>query len=409
MKILMFMRDPAPPARADVRVLFDKCLRSHGIATDFVAPPPRNASTEKDCTTRARLFVSRASPSRALELLRFAAHCCAVAWREGARYDLVIARDLPILAAPIFLLARWRGAQALAYWMSFPMPLGDRLLARDHARAGRRLRAMVAWWRGVLAALLLRGAALPLAHRVFVQSDAMRDAEARAGVPREKLFAVPMGVDADLACTASPDDTLPAQASGPWIAYLGSLNLARRLDLLIDAMVLVLREFPTARLALIGRADTPADAHWLAEYAQRRCPDGAIVFFDARPMHAAWRAIGAAALGVSPIPPGPLHDVSSPTKAVEYLALGLPVVGNAIPDQRFVIERSGGGLVCAFTDEAFAEAICALLRDPAGARARGAQGRRWVLHERAYTTLAAQLAPQLLALRRSGAQATRAA
>ena len=148
---------------------------------------------------------------------------------------------------------------------------------------------------------------------------------------------------------------------------------------------------------------------WLAEYAQRRCPEGAIVFFDARPMREAWRAIGAAALGVSPIPPGPLHDVSSPTKAVEYLALGLPVVGNAIPDQRHVIERSGGGLVCAFTAEAFAEAICALLRDPDGARARGSLGRRWVLQERAYTTLAAQLAPQLHALRRPSAQATDAA
>lgn len=405
MKILMFMRDPAPPSRADVRVLFDKCLRAHGIAADFVAPPPRGTMPEDDGTTRARLFVSRASSSRALELLRFSAHCCAVAWREAGRYDLVIARDLPILAAPIFLLARWRGAHALAYWMSFPMPLGDRLLARDHARAGRWLRAVIAWWRGVLAAWLMRGLALPLAHRVFVQSDAMLEAEARAGVPRNKLFAVPMGVDTELVCTAPPDDTLPAQAPGPWVAYLGSLNLARRLDLLVEAMVLVLREFPSARLALVGRADTPADARWLADYAHRRCPGGAIVFFDARPMRDAWRAIGAAALGVSPIPPGPLHDVSSPTKAVEYLALGLPVVGNAIPDQRFVIERSGGGLVCAFTAEAFAEAICALLRDPAGARARGAQGRRWVLHERAYTALAAQLAPQLRALRRPGAVA----
>lgn len=410
MKILMFMRDPAPPARADVCVLFDKSLRAHDIATDFVCPPPRGAAPASGTTSRARLFVSRAASSRALELLRFTAHCCAVAWREAAHYDLVIARDLPILAVPVFLLARWRGVRALAYWMSFPMPLGDRLLARDHARAGRRLRAVVAWWRGVLAATLMRGVALPLAQRVFVQSEAMLEAEARAGVSRAKLFAVPMGVDAELVCTAPPNDSLPALAPGPWIAYLGSLNLARRLDLLVEAMVLVLREFPTARLALIGRADTPADADWLADYAQRRCPGGAIVFFEPRPMREAWQIVGSAALGVSPIPPGPLHDVSSPTKAIEYLALGLPVVGNAIPDQRFVIERSGGGLVCDFTAEAFAHAICVLLRDPMAAQARGAQGRRWVLHERDYATLAAQLAPQLHALhRRPGAQEARAA
>ncbi len=407
MKILMFMRDPAPPARADVRVLFDAELRDHDIDTDFVGPPPRHGAGA-GAPVRGRLFMSRPSRARALELLRFAWTCLGIAWRETRHYDLVIVRDLPILAAPIFVLAALRAPAARAYWMSFPMPLGDRLLARDHARGGRYARAVVAWWRGVIAAGLLRGAALPLAQRVFVQSAAMRAAEIRAGTAEHKLHAVPMGVDTRLLDGLAPDAQLRTLAPGPWIVYLGSHNRARQLERLLEAMPAVLAEFPQARLAMVGRADTPADAQWLEQRARRICPHGEIVFFGERPMREAWRLIAGAALGVSPVPPGPLHDVSSPTKAVEYLALGLPVVGNAIPDQRHVIEQSGGGLVCEFSAPALSQAIRRLLRDPAHARAAGARGRAWVLRERSYARLAAELAPRLHALTAPHPRAARA-
>lgn len=393
----MFMRDSVPPARADVRILFDKYLHAHEFRTDYVGPQTPGAAMASNDPLNGRIFAAPASAMRAIAIARFALHCLRTAWAEADRYDLVIVRDLPILAAVIFAIARLR-ARPTAYWMSVPMPLGDRRLAADHLRAGRPLRAVVAWLRGVFAEVIQRGVSLPLARRVFVQSDAMKIAQERAGVPTAKLSAVPMGVDTELVEGIGASDELLAIAPGPWIAYLGALNLARRLEVLIDAMPLLLDEFPGARLAMVGRADTPADAVWLSDYVKRQGLDDQVIFFGARPMREAWRLIGSASVGVSPIPPGPLFDVSSPTKIVEYLALGIPAVGNTIPDQKLVLEESGGGIACEFSPGGFAQAIAKLLRDPEAARRRGAQGRTYVLRERAYATFAARLAPELSAL-----------
>ena len=110
------------------------------------------------------------------------------------------------------------------------------------------------------------------------------------------------------------------------------------------------------------------------------------------PQPEALRLLACAELAWSPVPRGPLFDVSSPTKAVEYLGLGLPCVGNDIPDQQLVLERSGGGLCVSMTPQAFAEASLALLSDADLARQMGESGRRWVREHRDYAVLARQVA-----------------
>ena len=95
------------------------------------------------------------------------------------------------------------------------------------------------------------------------------------------------------------------------------------------------------------------------------------------------------------MPRTPLTEVGSPTKAIEYLACGLPVVCNDQPDQAWVVRASGGGLIAPLDGEGFARAIEALLDDPAGARERGEAGRRWVRAYRGYRALGTRVAGQL--------------
>lgn len=93
------------------------------------------------------------------------------------------------------------------------------------------------------------------------------------------------------------------------------------------------------------------------------------------------------------IPRGPLLDCGSPTKVPEYLALGLPVVGNDNPDQQALIEATGAGRCVPYTPEAFAAAVLELLALPAGERQRMVDaGRRYVQAHRDYPRLAQQLA-----------------
>jgi glycosyltransferase involved in cell wall biosynthesis len=99
-----------------------------------------------------------------------------------------------------------------------------------------------------------------------------------------------------------------------------------------------------------------------------------------------------AEVGLSPIPRGTLFDVSSPTKLVEYLALGIPGVANDIPDQQRVIEESGAGLCVPMEVDAFAEATLRLLREPGLAAHCAERGPPWVRKHRTYDILARAVA-----------------
>ena len=386
----MFMRDALPPGRADVAVLFDGYLREHGIHTDFVGHRgPGGAQVSTACAGRQFDTGPRNDPRSLWRELR-------LVWRCGPAYDVVIARDKPLAAGLLFAVAAWRGVPCV-YWMSFPMPLGDRIGARRHWASGHRVLGALAWLRSGLAQWVQDRFVLPRAAHVFVQS--LRMHEHVASNPRlagERISAVPMGVDHRRLPALVPIEP-PRPADRPLIAYLGSLDRARQLDVLVDAFALVLPRHPAATLLLIGTAPRAEDVAWLHSHAARLGLIGQVQFAGAMPMQQAWQLLLEATVCVSPVPPGALHDVSSPTKVVEYLALGLPVVANDIPDQRDLLQACGGGLCVRFDPQAFADAITALLDDPAAARGNARHARPKVLALRAYEVLAAQVAGTLRA------------
>jgi glycosyltransferase involved in cell wall biosynthesis len=86
--------------------------------------------------------------------------------------------------------------------------------------------------------------------------------------------------------------------------------------------------------------------------------------------------------------------MASPTKAVEYMALGLPVVANDNPDQQQVIAESGAGLCVPMTAEAFANATLALLDDNKLRANMSALGKAYVAQQRSYQQLANALAAE---------------
>lgn len=422
MKLLMLMRDALPPARVDVAVLFDRALRERGIQTDFAgpaAPADGAAGPANTPAVRGAQFDigTRQSPACAWRLAR-------LAWQRAPFYDLLVVRDLPLAGMAVALACALR-ARPWAYWMSFPMPLGDRQAARLHRRQGRPLRAAVVALRGALAARVQDHWLLPRAAHVFVQSEAMRtrvllDAP---GLPAARVSAVPMGVDAaalppPILSTprAPPSPRSPGDPGGlrsrnvrpgpgpgegenaPVIAYLGSLDAARRLEVLIDALELLHRSGRTARLRFVGAAPRTADVDALRAHAGRLGLASAVEFTGALPMAQAWQRLADAAVAVAAVPPGELHDVSSPTKVVEYLALGLPVVASRIPDQVALLAVCGGGVCVDHAAGPYAAALAQVLDDLPAARAAARAARPRVLALRDYAGLSERVAAVLRAL-----------
>jgi glycosyltransferase involved in cell wall biosynthesis len=216
---------------------------------------------------------------------------------------------------------------------------------------------------------------------------------AAKGLPREKMTPVPMGVDLE---TALPHDIAPSDdprlAGRPVLIYLGAMFRDRGIDLLFEMLQRVRRQFPDVLLAMVGEAEDEQQQQWLHRRAEQLGVADATIWTGWLPIREGWRYVRAADVGLSPIPRGPILDQASPTKILEYLALGLPVVASDLPDQKLVLEESGGGLCVPLTADALADAVCRLLDDEPLRGAMARAGQQYVRERRSYRLLAGALA-----------------
>lgn len=389
LRFLFSTAESHPTWRADVSCLFGKYLPRHGIQTDLVAVqesdtvPPWPAGRSFHQRARSRLGIMLADFWLQLTLF----------WRAFQGYDGLVVRDKPVLALIGYLAARLAGIPFI-YWMSFPLPEAFLHLSRERPSRISALRRRHLWLRGWLGERILYGFLMHRADWVVSQSDEMTAELRRKGLAHSRICAVPMGVESESLPPAP--ETTPDFAQGREVAiYLGSLDRIRKPEIMVDIALQVGRQRPNFLLLVVGDADEPSERGWLAEQARQRGAIPWMHFTGRLPQREAMALIHCARVGISAIAPSELTIVSSPTKPLEYLALGLPVVCNTLPDQNAVIAGSGGGWCVEFDAERFSAAIADCLNDEHGAREKAQNGREWVLANRSYAKISESLARQL--------------
>jgi glycosyltransferase involved in cell wall biosynthesis len=390
LSIAFIVRDPLPPLRADVLTLFGIEMPRHGIHTELVGQggaaggAPWQAGGMHIVGSLRSRFASVFSPLwDALGLLRAA---------RRARPDCIQVRDKIASALLAWLAARMLGVP-FVYWMSFPIVEGYEARRDALAGAGRGALWLAHALRAWAARLVAYRLVLPAADHVFVQSAAMGDWLAGRGVARARMTAVPMGVDAALLERGAVNPSTDPRLDGRRVVlYLGRVAQSRRSDFLLDVAERLRTQLPASLLVIVGDAPSSDEMAWMRDAIAARSLDGHVLLTGWLPQHLALGYAVRAEVGLSPIPRGVLFDVSSPTKLVEYLALGIPGVANDIPDQALVIEQSGAGLCVPMRAEAFAEATLRLLGDPLLAAACAARGPPWVRAHRTYDILARDVA-----------------
>lgn len=298
-------------------------------------------------------------------------------------YDIVQVRDKFVVGVLCAIATKLR-PRIFTYWLSYPY-------AECRVLDAREGRARVPWLSligGKTAEWLLYKIIMPAADHVFVQSEQMLRDVAVNGIPESKMTAVPMAVNESLL-----DYRGPAAVANS-ILYLGSLIRVRRLDVLIEALVIVRRTQPLAHLVFVGDGDEPADRQMLERAAEDLGVSEAVEFTGMVPMPEAQARTARAAVCVSPFYPTPILQSTSPTKICEYMALGRPVVANTHPEQSRILKDSGAGYCVEWSAEAFAQAIVKLLAEPEKAEEMGAAGRAYVREHRIYPVIAKQVAAQ---------------
>jgi len=301
---------------------------------------------------------------------------------RASDYDCILVSDKYLLACIASVIARVRGLKFF-FWLTFSFHNSYILLGRE----GLARYPLLSRARGHVASFFLRHWIIPLSHHVFVQSPRMAEDFCDYGANPTRLTPILTGVDT---AEAAPVGREAGRRRVPLtIAYLGTLGRERRIEILVDMVAELKRQGLSVRLLLVGDGETAADRAAIELRAQALGVLNQIEITGLLPRLQAMERASTADIGISPIPPSPIFDGASPTKLVEYLALGLPVIANSHPDQSQVLRDSGSGVCVPWGPRYFARAVrwMARLSDEQFATF-GQRGRTWVREHRSYTKIA---------------------
>ena len=169
-----------------------------------------------------------------------------------------------------------------------------------------------------------------------------------------------------------PAETTPV--GGERVIYVGRLTRARGALDLID----VGRALPAPlRLELVGPADSE-----IAPALQQAAEQGWLTWHGPLPNDRALALVDGSLAGLSLLHDQANYLVSQPTKVVEYMARGVPVVTTPLPLARGLVERHDCGVVVPYADPAaVVAALVTLAADPQAAQAMGNRGHAAALAE----------------------------
>ena len=392
-KLLYIIRDPYPTFRADISILFGKYLPIHGIQSTIVAQSVNNNPNQDHQWRGGDLILGKPVGNNRLknQILKLL-HDIKALILAGKGYSAIQVRNKIITGFIGLLVAKWFKIPFF-YWMSYPFPDDDLIRVRDQGLDLGLMRLVFTWIRGHFTKWLLYRVVLPHSYHAFVQSDQMKEDLMKLGIPIAKITAVPMGVDMDLIEDISNLYLKDARLKGRRIIiYIGALDRTRCIDFLFEVLIHVRRKEPKTILLLVGDSNEKADWDWLKKRAKELGITDSVIKTGWVRRELAWQYAKKADVGVCALPSRFIFNSMSPTKAVELLALGVPVVVSEHPDQGKLVIESKGGLCTAYDVQEFSLAILKILQYPQTARKMGLNGQEYIRKKRSYEFLSKKLA-----------------
>ena len=399
LNLLYFTPEQWPTFRPDIVALFGKYLPRHGITIDLVTA--RNIDKQNNMILPwggGKAILCNLPRNRVGKyFIKFLHNVKVLIFFNPQNYDVIQVRDMTMTALVAIIMARLKGVQFF-YWLSYPISEGYIERARAIGFKGG-VRFWLPLMQGTFGVWLLYRVVLPRADHVFVQSHQMQIDLAKKGISMLTMTPVPMGVDTEI---SSPESITPSDDSRlkgkRVLVYLGTLDRVRQIEIIFQMLAIIKHQVPNILLIVVGDSEDASHRDWLKREVKRMDIVDNVIWTGWLPSQQAWSYVRSAEIGLSPFPRGYLLDSASPTKMLEYMAFGLPVIVNDNPDQAQVIKDSGAGICVKLEPFIFAESVIRLLSDKSLCHKMGGDGRQYVTRIRAYDFLASSLAIKYHAL-----------
>lgn len=391
MNLLIFPQYAYPVNHVVVNTVYEDLLPSRGHAVHMIRPmagvtQPRFAEAS---WTGGSLVVypeprSGHTFANVLALVRRSRWLRqAVRTLDDVPLDAILVRnDLPSALAAMRLARRRR----IPFIYQLSSPDAEFVMRRGRLSGGvtgryQRLRGRLD--------LAVRRRVTRRAGAVLAISDAMREyLVASDTLDARRVFSFPMGVRDVAPPTPEATEELCDRLGlrrGRTLVYSGVIDPVRESTWMLDVLDRVRAQVPDVVLLVLTYQDDDRRRAFEDEARRRGAAVRIVGPLSHRDVPVYLRC---ADVMLSPYPPMFEHHVCSPTKSLEGMCAGLPVVGSAeVVEHAMMFRQSGGGVAVPWDVAAFADAIVPLLRDPERRRSMGARGRRWVLEHRTYTRL----------------------
>jgi glycosyltransferase involved in cell wall biosynthesis len=355
-----------------------RALAARGHAVRVVAPKPRTEMDEAFALGGARpvwVRVFRLPVLRPLLYLAGSAVALFLAmWRE--KPEILLWFDSPGQIAPL-----WCSLVLRCPYVLFVNGLPAEELTGLWGRAP--IRGLVQW--------TLRLSAQQAQAVVSVCREIPQWMQREWGIEAARCRVIRNGVDPS-ACV--PHDKAEARRrlglspDRPYIGFVGGFFPWHGLDTLVEAMVLVRREYPTAMLLLVGDGQTKPE---LEALVRQRGLEETVSFVGRVGFDEVSWWIGASDLCVVLHRPVRFYPGDS-MKLWEYLACARPVVATAGEGYGDLVEALGAGVSVKGDDaRALAQGLCRLIQNPAAASRMGQSGRAAVLDAHTWQARAMEL------------------
>jgi colanic acid biosynthesis glycosyl transferase WcaI len=213
--------------------------------------------------------------------------------------------------------------------------------------------------------------------RVIALTQGIGNAVEKAGVSRERIAFVPMGVDLDLLRDAETVPGMIRQSEEEFIAvYVGSYTTYPGLDQVLLAAER-LKHYPDIRFVFVGGGDQREHM----ESMVRQLDLSNVTIHGVRPKREVGAILSEANVCILPYGDVDLFRGALPNKLFDYLASGGPVIAAVRRGEvTAIIEESGAGLCVAAEQPAeLADAVLWAYNHPQEAQQMGVRGREYVV------------------------------
>ncbi len=215
----------------------------------------------------------------------------------------------------------------------------------------------------------------------------------KEGINNNKILSIPMGFDSTINLNNIQYKYLKKKHkldTSFIMVYQGDMSTIRNIDFYLNVMSDLLKRDCKVILILIGGDNNEIDR--LKRISLSNNIIDKVIFTGKISHEDVYKYLRLADISLSFIPPLPVYTISSPTKVVESLGVGTPVVANEeIFDQKEVIEKSRGGFCLSYSEKKVAETIIEIIKNKNILNKMSKLGRKYILNNRSYEILSRAL------------------